>query len=447
MNLKQLFKIFSDKQCHKVYVKKLAANDNSKNQVYFGGSFDILNILPSSEIFADTDGQRKRESFKSKLDFFWVDEDGNSFNAPKSQLISYPDYPEVRFSGFLSGCKNAPSELMNSRLENRILFLGVSNDRKIFGYVVDPESEIYNEFLAVRNIETHGVFFVLTILNNQIETDSKGKLLQELKRIHRLGWINSKRLAPNFDLVPCENSNCGGFTLEAELNIPSNSKSEPDFLGWELKNFHVDNFEKINSTVITLMDHSPSHGFFKENGAEAFIRKYGYNDRKGREARMNFGGIHKHGLIHQLTSLKLVIVGFDEKHLKILNPDGFVALIDKNENIAASWSFASLIEHWTTKHPKACYVPSKINKNYLLEAKKRQYSYGNKVILGSYTDVTMLLYQIYLGKTYYDPGIKLELAIEGERKKSTKVRSLFRIKSGDLSSLYKTNEIVDLNLI
>ena len=447
MNLSSLVKVFSVKRCHKVYVKKLAANDNSKNQVYFGGSFDILNILPSSKTTTDTDEEDKRESFKSKLDFYWLDEEGNSYHAPKSQLISYPDYPEIRFSGFLSGCENAPSKLMNSRLKDRILFLGVSDDRKLFGFVISPESEIYNEFLAIKNMETHGVFFVLTILNSKIETDSKDKLLQELKRIHQLGWINSKRLTPNFDLIPCESSNCGGFTLEAELNIPSNSKAEPDFLGWELKNFHVDNFDKINSKVITLMDHSPSHGFFNENGVEAFVRKYGYPDKKGREARINFGGTHKYGIIHHLTSLKLVIVGFDEENLKILSPDGYVALLDKDENIAASWSFTSLIEHWTAKHPKACYVPSKINKSHLLETKKRQYAYGNKIILGSYTDVTMLLGQIFLGKTYYDPGIKLELAIEGERKKSAKVRSLFRIKSGNISSLYKINEIVDLNFM
>jgi hypothetical protein len=447
MNLSQLLKIYSKKHCHKIYVKKLAANDNSKNQIYFGGSFDILNILPASEVVTDTIGKRKRESFKSKLDYYWINNEASEFKAPNAQLILYPDYPEVRFSGFLSGCKDAPSELMNSRLENRILFLGVSNDRKIFGFVVGPESEILNEFLAVKSIEMHGVFYILTILNNEIETNSKGKLLQELKRIHHLGWINSKRLTPGFDLVPCESSNCGGFTLEAELNIPSNSKSEPDFLGWELKNFHVNNFEKINSSVITLMDHSPTDGFFNEKGVESFIRRYGYNDKKGREARMNFGGTHKFEVVHQLTSLKLVIVGFDAEHLKILKPDGYVALIDNKDNIAASWSFTSLIEHWNAKHPKACYVPSKINKSYLAEKKKRQYSYGNKVILGSYTDVTLLLYQIYLGKTYYDPGIKLELAIEGERKKSTKVRSLFRIKSGDLSSLYKKNEIVDLNLL
>ncbi len=78
---------------------------------------------------------------------------------------------------------------------------------------------------------------------------------------------------------------------------------------------------------------------------------------------------------------------------------------------------------------------------------KQQYSYGNKVILGNYTDVSLLLYQIALGNVYFDPGIKLELAVEGVRKQQVKVRSLFRIKSGNLSSLYQESELINLTNI
>jgi hypothetical protein len=119
-------------------------------------------------------------------------------------------------------------------------------------------------------------------------------------------------------------------------------------------------------------------------------------------------------------------------------------LIDKKDNIAASWSFSSFIKHWNQKHSNACYVPSKIRK-LTTENIKQQYAFGNKVILGSYTDVTLLLNQIHLGNVFYDPGFKLELAIPEQRKQKTKVRSSFRIKSGNLSSLYKTNEIVNLD--
>ncbi|MDZ4809979.1 MAG: MvaI/BcnI family restriction endonuclease [Bacteroidota bacterium] len=446
MNLDSLFKIFSDKACNKVYVKRLSPNDNSKNQVYLAGSFDVLNILPSGEIFDDTDGQRKTKTLKSKLDFYWISNEENISHAPNAQLILYPDYPEVRFSGFLKGSKNAPSELLASRLDGRILFLGVSSDKKIYGFVVAPEAELANEFLSLKNLETHGVFSVITILNNKIIKDSKTILLSELKRIHNLGWIPSKRLNPQRELVPCLSSNCGGYTLEAELDIPSNSVSGPDFLGWEIKQFRAPSFNKFGSTSITLMDHSPTDGYFYEKGAEAFIRKYGYADRKGRASRINFGGTHKYDIIHKLTSLKLVIDGFntETRTMTKSNAEGYVALVDNKNNLAASWSFKSIIDHWKAKHPQACYVPSKIRKGNF-DSCTQQYSYGNNIILGSYTDVNLFLYELCLGNIFYDPGIKLEMAIEGERGQTVKVRSVFRTKPKHLSSLYYESQIIDVN--
>src|SRR5688500_17712381 len=119
MNLNSLLKLFSDKRCQKIYIKKLSANDNSKNQVYLGGSFDILNVLPIKEITAHDPGDWTRSRFKSKLDFYWTNEEGALSLAPDAQLILYPKYPEVRFSGFLKGAKEAPSELMTNRIEGR----------------------------------------------------------------------------------------------------------------------------------------------------------------------------------------------------------------------------------------------------------------------------------------------------------------------------------------
>jgi hypothetical protein len=55
-----------------------------------------------------------------------------------------------------------------------------------------------------------------------------------LRRIHGLGWIDSKQLDSDGQLKPCKASQCRGFTLEAEFGIPKNSSAEPDFLGWEV---------------------------------------------------------------------------------------------------------------------------------------------------------------------------------------------------------------------
>src|SRR5882724_13143302 len=127
MNLSQLQNIFAANGCQKIYVKKLSPNDNSKNQVYLGGSFEILNVFPISAIETKPAGDWKRERFKALMNFSWIADDNNIYPAPNSQLILYPKYPEVRFSGFLAKCEKAPSELMSQRLADRLLFLSVTN--------------------------------------------------------------------------------------------------------------------------------------------------------------------------------------------------------------------------------------------------------------------------------------------------------------------------------
>ena len=440
--------MFGDKGCTKLYIKQLSPNDNSKNQVYFGGSFDVLNIFPIQEITSHDVGDWKRERFKTRLNYFWLNNEGQLYNAPDAQLILYPKYPEVRFSGFLKGVKNAPSDLMASRIERRLLFLGISHRGEVIGYVAAPESEAAVEFNDQGDLDTVGVFKEITLVGGALELNTKNQLIQELKRIHKLGWIDTKRLDSGRNILPCVFSNCGGYTLEAELGVAPNSYSEPDYLGWEIKQFAVKDFRKFDSSIVTLMTPEPTHGFYVSSGVEDFIRKYGYVDKLGREARLNFGGIHKFNSTQVTTRLKLIIQGFNTSTNKITSTEGFIGLLDTDENIAASWSFISLLKHWNTKHANACYVPSRNRKHELLYPfSKQQYQYGDTVMLGIATDFSLMLGQVALGNIYYDPGIKLELAIEGIRKQNVKRRSQFRIKSAFLPNLYKKNEIIDLTLI
>jgi MvaI/BcnI restriction endonuclease family len=432
MNLQNLKSLFVDNGCTKIYVKKLSPNDNSKNQVYFGGSFEILNILPISEIKNEEAGDWNKERFKASINFSWFAEDGNLFPAPNAQLILYPKYPEVRFSGFLQKCKNPPSALMTQRLADRLLFFSVAKNGTILGYVADPNSEIANEFANQQNITEHGVFKVIElpqVVNN------KADLINELLRIHQLGWIKSKSLTKN-GLVPCTSSQCGGYTLEAELGIIRNGFAEPDFLDWEVKNFGVTNFKNLNSKSITLFTPEPTGGIYKVEGVEHFLRNYGYPDKSGKEDRINFGGVHKVNERLELTNLELRLIGFDEESGKIRSTNGRIALVDINENETASWSFASMLLHWNRKHNQACYVPS------LSEtANERQYKYGNNIILGTGTDFQLFLGQMANGNIYYDPGIKME---NSSTKPKIKKRSQFRIKSQNLPNLYKRNEIIDI---
>lgn len=429
MNLDNLKSLLSDNGCKNIYAKRLSPNDNSKNQVYLSGSFDLLNILPISEIAADS----KENNYKAKLNFNWITEDGVITKANNAQFILYPQYPEVRFSGFLKGCKSAPSKLMTSRSTDRILFLSVTSDGRILGYVVDSTYELSHEFNNLSNLSTHGVFSIIEIVD---PTNNRNMLLAEMLRIHNLGWINSKMLRASGELAPCLAPNCGGYTLEAELGITPNGYSEPDYIGWEIKQFHARNFNRFGSEVLTLMTPEPTNGYYVDAGVEAFVRKYGYVDKMGREDRLNFGGIHRVGEIHPTTNLKLELIGFDQNTRKIRNSDGRISLVDSSDNEAASWSFAALLKHWNRKHNLACYVPSQNRREPDL-----QYRYGNNLILGTGTDFILFLEQMSMGHIYYDPGIKLENVSTEPR---VKRRSQFRIKSEYLQYIYYTNSVIDI---
>lgn len=436
MNLEKLKSLFIDNGCHEIYVKKLAPNDNSKNQVYLGGSFELLNIFPNRGIIAESPGLWERERFKASLAFAWLDDEGNLFPAPQSQLILYPKYPEVRFSGFLAKCEKAPSELMTQRIADRLLFLSVNSNYQVIGYVTSPESELANDFNNSSNLAEKGVFKVIELSPKH---NTRIILLRELKRIHQLGWINSKRLDSLGNILPCDAPQCGGYTLEAELGITPNGFSKPDFMGWEVKQFSVNNFNKVGASTITLMTPEPTGGFYVSEGKQAFIKKYGYNDKTGRDNRMNFGGIHKVNKIHPSTNLILKLIGFDESSGTIKSTDGKIALLDLLGNEVASWSFSSMLEHWTRKHNQTCYVPSQMKKGEI-----KRYQYGNQVILGIGTDFQLFLREMLAGNVYYDPGIKLENI---STKPEVKARSQFRIKSAHLPHLYKFNETTDVTLV
>ena len=436
MKLTQLKGMFVARGCTKLYAKPLAANDNSKNQVYFGPGFNALNLFPNTGIFADS--SPKNPIFKARLQFCWMRPDNQMTEAPNAQLILYPQYPEVRFSGFLRGCKGAPSDLMAGRMDGRILFLGVTSAHGIVGFVVDGKSEIAAACRAQKLEPTDGIFTGLTLPSIPSGADSREQLLAELHRINQKGWIDSKQLDSHRRLKPCNAPQCGGFTLEAELGISKNSDAEPDFLGWEVKQYGVDDFDRIESAkAITLMTPEPDGGYYKDHNAEAFVRKFGYVDKLGRADRMNFGGRHFVGKRCPPTGLTMQLNGYDAQTGKITDATGAIALVSDSGEVAAEWSFGKILEHWSHKHTKAVYVPSQCRSEPL-----RQYAYGNKVRLAQKTDSLLLLAAFARGGVYYDPGIKLENASIGTPK--TKKRSQFRVASRNISALYETVETVQV---
>ena len=420
------------------YVKKLSPNDNSKNQVYLGGHFSVLHVLPHGPIASDAQAtpNSKRERAKASLRWYWMTEHACEL-APNTQLVLYPKYPEVRLSGFLTGCRIAPKEVMTVRDEGRLLFFGIAQDGRILAFACAANTPIARE-IDSKTLSPHvGVLIELFV---QGQDNSRAQLLEALARVHSMRWIASQKLGQDGTAKPYIARNGGGYTLEAELGIAPNGHAEPDYLGWEVKQFAVNDFERFTpKSPVTLFTPEPTAGLYKQQGIVEFMRRFSYADKSGKADRVNFGGIYKagHPADHN-TGLRLALVGFDASTRHITDfANGGIVLLSQQDEVAAQWEFASLLEHWNRKHAKAVYVPA------LFQAEPPMYHYGPQVLLCEGTDFSMFLQGIAMGHIYYDPAIK----IEGSPLEAGKVkrRSQFRTKHCHLNGLYTMAEWVELN--
>lgn len=64
-----------NKGCRTIYAKALAANDNRKQQVYFGGDFQAINIIPFDTIAPDPDKPYDYQFQVKKTELPWGFED------------------------------------------------------------------------------------------------------------------------------------------------------------------------------------------------------------------------------------------------------------------------------------------------------------------------------------------------------------------------------------
>ncbi len=410
----------------RLLAKRLSPNDNSKNQVYLGGDLGVANVVPAGAPTARSTGTHAQPIFNAPVMFSWLDDGGRRFPVPAAQMILYPQYPEVRFSGFLRGAEWAPSAVMASRAEGRILLLGITGDGSVVGFAVSGDHPVARWLQNQADLESSGVF--LSIPLTEGASDSRSKLMLALCRVSGMGWMEPWRLQVDGSRAPCNGTNCVGVTLESELGICANGRSEPDFEGWEVKSHTVPNFERPYSGVLTLLTPEPTGGRYVVEGVESFVRHYGYADTHGREDRLNFGGIHRVGQRAARTGLRLELTGFDLETGKLVDSRGSLALVDAHDTVAASWSFEGLLAHWIRKHAKAVYVPAEKQSDSVT-----RYRYGQRVTFAEGTNYSNLLAALASGAVYLDPGIKVENASTTPK---VKRRNQFRVKFADLGYLY-----------
>lgn len=435
---------FKDQGVSHVEVKFLSKNHNSKNQISgFGGDLATWgHLFPSPVTFhtpSSTKPKAGRPIYRTSLPWVWFHENGLA-PAPETKLIYYPQYPEVRLSGFLDASPHSPKELLalttdpasRGQEEGRCLIFGPGKDRKVYAAVVSKHSEAA-QYLARFNT---GRGRVVPVSLRQDEASTKDVLFRELRKIHEKQWIEAYRLQHDGTRKPCNGTNCHGVTLESELGITANGLAQPDYLDWEVKAHQVGHLNGHLSSRITLLTPNPDSGPAKDQGTTWLTHTYG-REREG-GMRWDLSGIHKAGQVHPKTGLEFGLVGFDAT-TETITDDGYLYFRDPQLDLdLGRWSFAKLLTHWQKKHAKAVFVPCVTARG----KKPSEYSYGTKIHVGEGTSFRHFLAAISNGSVVLDPGLNTQTT--DAIKWQAHTRYQFRASLTQAGNLYQSFEKVDL---
>lgn len=440
-NLEQLRTLFRGQGVRTAYLKHLSEKqDNSKNQIYLGGGLDgVTNLFPATvHVRSASESLTKRRSssgtpkLEARLDFAWLGANGQRHDAPNTRIIDYFQYPEVRMSGFLKGCDDAPASLRRDEQADygkRILVMGTASDGKVVGIVLtERDDPLVAAFPDLPVAGTGGVLRVLNI-DGDAGTPPAELLRAEISAIARGGW-HASVINRGGVITPFVGAQGGGYTLEALLGVAANGRKAPDRHGFEIKSF--------SGSRISLMTPTPDGGYQGDNSFREFMARYGHAGVKD-DGSLRFTGLHRCGIVNARTGLGMRLTGFDRE------TDTFTDAADvrvelwsaETGDIAASWSLEKMANCWNAKHANALYIPfrDRVSENGL-----KEYQYTPRWLTGKGTDVWRLLRAINTGMVFYDPADTIYA--DGR----SKVRSQWRINVSDLpaamSLLYASSEIV-----
>jgi hypothetical protein len=447
LNLDTIKSLFQKIGCKNLYVKELAWNHDSKRQIYLTPDLSAFNMLPSNmEFVTDRPGgiaptQKKKNKGSNRifghLTFAWLSLNAEIDEAKHAKLIFYPQYPEVRFSGFLKGTTSIPSQFLKEKsgekFPNRILFLATDKVERTYGFLAVGHRSLREE---LRHEPGYSVDAGLNRISIYKGEKDESKLIRILSTIHAAGWQRGARLQRG-KLISYNASNAVGYTLEALLGVEPNGINAPDYAGFEVKALTVSNFDKPSNKVVTVFTPEPNVGLYAANFLK-FMQEYGYEDLRGRKDRRNFGGIHRVGVRHNRTRLLLSLAGFISTVSNKYDAEGQLQLVDEAKRLAAGWTFAKLIDGWKNKHEKAVYVPAmKRTKN-----SKCEFWFGNRIQLCHGADFLLVLKCLMSGDLFLDPGVKAENW--SAKQPNFKKRNQFRTKASNLPKLYLDSKTIKL---
>lgn len=387
------------------YIKHLSpSQDNEKNQIYLGGGLDgVTNLFPAQiSIRSQSESTAKRRSaagqpkIEALLDFAWLDSSGSRHDAPTTRIIDYFQYPEVRMSGFLKGCPEAPDALRRDRVRRfgkRVLIMGTASDGKVIGLVLtERDDPVVSDFPDLPSANARSVFRVLLVDGKS--SDSPAALLRdELRKIIHGDWHDS-RINRGGRILPFSGAQGGGYTLEALLGVAANGKKAPDKHGFEIKSY--------SGERISLMTPTPDLGFQGSAPFRDFMERYGHPAQKGDGSR-RFTGMHRSGLVNPRTGLELAVLGYDRQRDAFGEASAVTVALrhPESEEIAAAWSIEKLANCWNAKHANALYISFRSRQG---QNGATQYRYDPVWLQGRGTDVWRLLRAIDRGIVFYDPA-------------------------------------------
>ncbi|WP_336356020.1 MvaI/BcnI family restriction endonuclease [Pseudomonas granadensis] len=430
-SLADIYDLLQRLGCDMAMLKFLPKNANDKNQVYWTREIQPLQTKFTLK-FGDRGISASKECVKNGdsiteavfESYGWVDQNEQVVPVKNAKVIIYPQYPEVRLSGFTTVQNTMPRMLsVNFTKTNpnaiRLMILGRIPGGACVGLMyIDLPQSLLEEINALPGAEGSRACKLLIIKQGHSHRLAS-RLREVVDRPHR-----GCRLDAKGKTLPFTGTQVCGYTLEQQFGITPNSAMDGDFHGIELK---------VHTTrKVTLCTTEPDFGVYAEN-FEGFMTTHGYESTPG-EWRVT--GLHRATVPCAKSNLTLHVREYrtvDPQNLKsgwICNDQGErqsfpydpktsltakmnaveVVLLDPAGKVAAGWSLARLMNNWGAKHNEAVYISA--NKSNNTNAKdaelgfKYEITFASKVIWCGGTSAERLLEAICAGTIFLDPAPK-----------------------------------------
>lgn len=398
--------------CDQAFVKLLSPRqDNNKNQIYLGSSPAVMDFFPGTTTFrgpstsnAKSGSEAGKPIAELSLEFSWIWPDGQSYDAPRTRIINYHQYPnEIRLSGFLTGCLRPPRALHRDHHHDnaeayghRVLVLGIAGDH-VYGTVVTDRdgSSLVERFRDLPEWPVSSVLRLLRIPGSETAF-APSRLRTEVEALLGVQHEACALHDPDVGPVPQRSSRGGGLTLEALLGVPMNAVSGPDKHGFEIK--------AVGSDKVTLITTEPNLGFRHQQGLNAYLERFGWPAKTHPDRRV-FNGAHKYGEVNSSSGAVLTMTGWDSASGQPTGGrDPEVHLIDPaSDALISGWTYDHLKVHWSTKHAGALYVETRgVKKDS--GRYPTHYVYGPRYCLGVGTSPMYLFRQIVNQRVVLDPA-------------------------------------------